>query len=63
MMPYKFIAWENLKIEEKSNGTINLYDKSISAFMRKMYRKGWIIIQPETLNKNILLSELFKRSS
>jgi len=60
MMPYKNIAWDNLIIKEKPDGTVNLYDKNISAFTRIMYGKGWIIIQPETFNKAVLLSELFK---
>ncbi|MEZ2339019.1 hypothetical protein AB6735_25460 [Mucilaginibacter sp. RCC_168] len=60
MMPYKNIRWENLMVKVKSNGTINLYDKSISSFMRSMYGKGVIIIQPEILNREILVNELVK---
>jgi len=60
MSPYKSIRWENLIVQTKSNGTINLYDNSISSFQRKMYGKGWIAIQPETLNKEALLAELMK---
>lgn len=60
MMPYKNISWDNLIINEKPNGTINLYDKSISAFSRKMNGRGWIIIHPEILNREQLLTELLK---
>jgi hypothetical protein len=60
MMPYRRIIWPNLEIEEKSNGVIYLYDKTISKFMRKMYGKGCIIIQLEMLNKEDLLSQLYK---
>ncbi|NOW98881.1 hypothetical protein [Mucilaginibacter sp. SG564] len=60
MMPYKSIRWENLMVKIKSKGSINLYDKSISPFMRSMYGKGVIIIQPETLNKEMLVNELVK---
>jgi len=60
MMPYKSIRWENLMVKVKSNNTINLYDKSISSFMRSMYGKGVIIIQPEILNREILVNELVK---
>jgi hypothetical protein len=59
-LPCKSITWTNIIVEEKSNGAINLYDKSISVFIRKMYGKGWIIIQPETMNKQALLNEIMK---
>jgi len=59
-MPYKMIPWSDLEIQEKSN-EINLYDKNVSSFMRKMYGKGRIIIPPEILDKESLLSELYKR--
>ncbi|MGZ3828661.1 MAG: hypothetical protein ACXVAY_07095 [Mucilaginibacter sp.] len=59
-LPYKIITWANLIIEEKSNGTVNLYDKGVSAFTRKMYGKGWIIIQPEMADKEALVNELLK---
>lgn len=62
MMPFKAIKWDNLKIGEKRNGAVNLYDMSVSAFTRKFYGRGWIIIQPETLDKEKLLAELQKHA-
>jgi len=62
MMPFKAIEWKNLKIEEKSSGAINLYDMSVPTFSRKFYGRGWIIIQPETLEKDKLLAELQKHA-
>lgn len=59
-MPYKIIACADLIIKEKSNGAVNLYDKEVSAFTRKMYGKGWIIIQPEMADKDALVNELLK---
>ena len=61
-MPYKKISFSDLIIKQKSNGAINLYDKNISAFMRKMYGKGMIIIPPEIFDKQSLLHELMMRA-
>jgi hypothetical protein len=58
LLSYKMIKWADLRIEEKPNGAINLYDKSVSTFNRKMYGKGWIQIQPETIDIHLLLSQL-----
>jgi hypothetical protein len=60
MMPYKCISWDNLLVEEKPNGVINLYDSGISSFSRKMNGRGWINIQPEILNRDQLLMEMMK---
>ena len=61
-MPYKMVPWAEMEIQEKSDGII-LYDKNVSSFMRKMYNRGRIVIPPEILNKESLLSELYKRCS
>jgi hypothetical protein len=58
LQPYKRIEWNALQIKEKPNGTIDLYDKSISKFNRKMYGRGWIHIQPETLDKDKMLNTI-----
>ena len=63
MWPYKQIAWQNLKMEEKSNGGVNLYDTTIAAFTRKMYGRGWIQVQPEMLNLDSLIKELRTRGT
>ena len=59
-MTQKNIKWANMVIKEKLNGTFNLYDKNISFFNKIVYGKGWITIQPETLDIEILVQELFK---
>jgi hypothetical protein len=48
----------NLNVQTKLNGTIDLYGYSVSSFQRKMYGKGWILIQPEICNREGLLNEL-----
>lgn len=58
LLPYKKIGWTNLQVIEKPNGGILVYDKNISKFNRWMYGKGCIYIQPETLDKDKLLSSM-----
>ncbi|MBB3055013.1 hypothetical protein [Mucilaginibacter gotjawali] len=63
MMLSQKLGWRSLKIEEKSNGIINLYDTSIPAFTRRMKGEGWIQIQPEINNREQLLSTLYANQS
>lgn len=58
MQPYKKIEWTNLQFEENSKGIVDLYDKNVSKFSRKMYGRGWIRIQPEIINYEILLNSI-----
>ncbi|TFF40245.1 hypothetical protein [Mucilaginibacter psychrotolerans] len=60
MAPYRQIAWQDLIVREKPNGRLDLYDKNVSAFMRWWNGKGRIVLPPEMLNRDLLLSELQK---
>ncbi|MDB5087780.1 MAG: hypothetical protein JWR09_1774 [Mucilaginibacter sp.] len=55
---YKTIKWPDMQIKQKSNGIIDLYDKNVSALDRKMYGKGYIQIQPEIKNIDILTEQI-----
>ena len=61
MVSFKQILWGNLKIKEKANGIINLDDMTISAFNRNWYGRGRIVVQPEIMDREKLLDELWKR--
>ncbi|WP_413665919.1 hypothetical protein ACEN9X_15055 [Mucilaginibacter sp. Mucisp86] len=63
MIPYRSISWQYLEIKEQSNGIIDLYDNRISSFSRRWNGKGWIRIQPEIEDRDLLLSELAKRGA
>jgi hypothetical protein len=58
MIPYKKIRWENLLVQEKSNGTIVLIDKSVSKFFRMWKGHGVIVIQPEMSDIDKLLDQI-----
>ncbi len=58
--PYKMIIWEKLLITEKPNGMILLEDNSLSSFTRWLNGAGRIMIQPEMIDRDTLLSELYK---
>lgn len=55
---YKIIKWPDMQIKHNPNGTIEVYDKNISAFNRKMYGKGWIQIEPEIENVDLLMTQI-----
>lgn len=61
MLPYKKIRWENLSVQEKSNGTIALIDKSTSKFFRMWKGHGVIVIQPEMKDIDKLLNQIRNR--
>ncbi len=58
IMHYKKIRWENLLLQEKSNGVIVLSDKSISKFFRMWKGHGVIVIQPEMKDIDKLLKQI-----
>jgi len=58
LQAYKKIEWSNLQVKEKANGTIDLYDNGVPKFSRMMYGKGWIRIQPETMDKDKMLNTI-----
>ncbi|PWK67096.1 hypothetical protein LX99_04954 [Mucilaginibacter oryzae] len=61
-MPYKMINWADLIVKEHPNGTIDLFDNTVSNLSGRWSGKGWIRIQPEIADRANLLSELAKRS-
>ncbi len=61
MLPYKKIRWENLSVQEKSNGTIVLIDKSVIKFFRMWKGHGVIVIQPEMRDIEKLLNQIRNR--
>ena len=62
MAPYRQIAWQNVALKEKPNGTLDIYDKNVSAFMRWWNGTGRIILPPEMLNRETLITELQKHA-
>ena len=62
MTQRKKIKWENLIIEVKRNGIINLFDNNFPRNRSKIKGKGWIQIQPEIEKRHELLKKLKKYS-
>jgi len=63
MAPYKKIYWTNMIVNQKTDGSIQLFDNNVSSFMRKMYGNGLITIPPEIENRDELLLEISSKSS
>jgi len=59
---YKIVKWPDIQIKQNRNGTIEVYDKNISAFNRKMYGTGWIQIEPEIENVDLLMTQIHQRT-
>lgn len=63
MTPYRSIPWQYLEVKERRNGIIDMYDSRISNFSRRWSGKGWIRIQPEIEDRDLLLNELTKKGN
>jgi hypothetical protein len=61
--PYKTIKWEDMQIKQNSGGTIDLYDKNISVLSRNINGKGWIKIEPELENVDLLIVQVRQKLS
>ena len=58
MLRYKNILYANMTVEEKPDGSINIYDSDYSWFQRKFGGQGWINIPKEVDNRDELLGLL-----
>jgi len=58
MAPYKKIIWSNVAINQKTDGSIQIIDQTVSRFMRTMYGNGLITIPPEIEHRDKLLLKL-----